>query len=72
MGDLVNIINNANPVIAATILCLGVAIVVLKIKVKSIEKRIDEYDKLHIEATMSQITTDLAWIKSKLIELTQK
>lgn len=72
MGDLVNIINNTNPVIAATILCLGVAIAVLKIKVKSIEKRIDEYDKLHIEATMSQITTDLAWIKSKLIELTQK
>lgn len=76
MGDLfataVAIVDNANGVIAAAMMLIGVATILLFNKTKVLEKRIDEYDKLHMEATMSQITTDLAWIKSKLIELTQK
>lgn len=76
MGDMVSmvvaIVNNANPVIASSIIFIGVATILLFNKIRALEKRIDEYDKLHIEATMSQITTDLAWIKSKLIELTTK
>lgn len=51
------------PVIASAILCIGVAIVSLNNKVRTLEKRIKEYDKIHIEETMSQITTNLVWIK---------
>lgn len=76
MSEIVNIISNANPVVAAAIIVLGISVAMLKKSVdnrlNTLEKRITEYDKMHIEATMTQITTDLAWIKSKLIELTKK
>lgn len=76
MSDLVNIISNANPVIAASLIMLGVTLAMLRkgmdSRLKTIEKRLDEYDKLHIEATMAKIMTDLEYIKATLLKLAEK
>lgn len=76
MNDIVSIISNANPVIAAALIILGISVAMLRkgsdTRLTHLEARLDEYDKLHIEATMTQITTDLAWIKVKLQEIAEK
>lgn len=75
MNDLVNIIGNANPVIAASLIMIGVTVAMLRkgmdSRLKSVEKRLDEYDKLHIEATIVKIMTDLEYIKATLMKLTE-
>lgn len=76
MSDLVNIISNANPVIAASLIMLGVTLAMLRkgmdSRLNAVEKRLDEYDKLHIEATMAKIMTDLEYIKATLLKLAEK
>ena len=76
MNDLVNIISNANPVIAASLIMLGVTVAMLRkgidSRLKSVEKRLDEYDKLHIAAMLAQIQSDLSWIKSTLLHLSKE
>lgn len=44
----------------------------MKKKLNGIKKRIDEYDDMHIQATFAKISTDLDWIKTKLIELSNE
>lgn len=76
MSDLVNIISNANPVIAASLIMLGATLAMLRkgmdSRLNAVEKRLDEYDKLHIEATMAKIMTDLEYIKATLLKLAEK
>lgn len=76
MNDLVNIISNANPVIAAALILLGITVAMLRkgtdSRLKSVEKRLDEYDKLHIAAMLAQIQSDLSWIKSTLLYLSKE
>lgn len=76
MNDLVNIIGNANPVIAAALILLGITVAMLRkgmdSRLKSVEKRLDEYDKLHIAAMLAQIQSDLSWIKSTLLYLSKE
>lgn len=76
MNDLVNIISNANPVISASLIILGVAVAMLRkgtdSRLKSVEDRLDEYDKLHIAVMLAQIQSDLSWIKSTLLHLSKE
>lgn len=76
MNDLVSIISNANPVIAAALIMLGVTVAMLRkgidSRLKSAEKRLDEYDKLHIAAMLAQIQSDLSWIKTTLLHLSKE
>lgn len=76
MNDLVNVISNANPVIAAALIMLGVTVAMLRkgtdSRLKSAEKRLDEYDQLHIAAMLAQIQSDLSWIKSTLLHLSEE
>lgn len=76
MNDLVSIISNANPVIAASLIMLGVTVAMLRkgmdSRLKSVEKRLDEYDKLNVAAMLAQIQSDLSWIKSTLLHLSKE
>lgn len=76
MNDLVNLISNTNPVIASVLILLGVTVAMLRkgteSRLKALEKRLDEYDGLHIEATMAKIMTDLEYIKTTLLKLAER
>ena len=55
---------------------LGVSVAMLRkgtdSRLKNLEDRLDEYDKLHIEATLAKIATDLEYIKTALFKLSKK
>lgn len=44
----------------------------MKKKLNGIKKRIDEYDGMNIQTQFVKISTDLDWIKTKLIELSSE
>lgn len=44
----------------------------MKRKLSGIKKRLSEYDDLNIKAQFAKISTDLDWIKTKLLELSKK
>lgn len=44
----------------------------MKKKLNGIKKRLDEYDGMHIQTQFAKISTDLDWIKTKLIELSNE
>lgn len=41
-------------------------------KLSGLKKRIDDYDEMHIQTQFAKISTDLDWIKTKLIELSNE
>lgn len=72
MTEIVQIIQNASPVLAAAIIGLMFSQRQMSKELKTVEKRIDDYDKLHIEATLAQINTNLEFIKTQIAELTHR
>jgi len=71
MNEIVSIIQNASPVLAAVILGMMFKIRTYGKEIEQLQKRIDAYDKLHIEAMIAEINTSLEFIKSQLATLTQ-
>lgn len=72
MNEIVDIIKNASPVLAAVILGMLFKQRQFSNELDLVKKRIDSYDKLHIEATLAQINTNLEFIKTQIAELTRK
>lgn len=69
MNEIVSIIQNASPVLAAAIIALAWRIRSNSKDIDTLRKRIDEYDALKISTQLAAIQTDLAWIKEKLNRL---
>lgn len=71
MTEIVNIIQNASPVLAAVIIGMLFKQRSMGKEIEQLQKRIDAYDQLHIEAMIAEINTSLEFIKSQLATLTQ-
>lgn len=76
MNEMLKLIEGTSPIIASALIMLGVSVAMLRkgtdSRLKNLEDRLDEYDKLHIEATLAKIATDLEYIKTALFKLSKK
>lgn len=66
MSEILNVIQNASPALAAAIIGLLYAVRGQKKEIEELKKRVDDYDALKISASLARIQTDLEWIKRKL------
>ena len=66
MTELVSIIQNASPVLAAVIIGLMFKLRSHTRDIEQLQKRIDAYDRLHIEAMIASINANLENIKSQI------
>lgn len=66
MGDILNIVKEASPAVAAAIVVALFQIRSLQKEVASLKDRLKDYDSLNIEATLASIRSDLSWIRAKL------
>lgn len=68
MTEILTIIQNASPALAAVIVGLVFNARSQKKDIESLKKRVDEYDALKLSESLARIQTDLEWIKRKLEE----
>lgn len=68
MNEIVSIIQNASPVMAAVIIGLVYSVRAQTKEIADLKKRIGEYDAMSISAQLAGIQKDLEWIKLKLAE----
>ena len=68
MSEILNVIQNASPALAAAIIGLIYAVRGQKKDIEELKKRVDDYDALKLSASLARIQTDLEWIKRKLEE----
>lgn len=68
MNEIVSIIQNASPVMAAVIIGLIYNARSQTKEISDLKKRIGEYDAMSISAQLAGIQKDLEWIKLKLAE----
>lgn len=66
MSEIISIIQNASPAIAAAIIGLLFAVRGLKNDIAGLKKRVDAYDALKLSESLARIQTDLEWIKRKM------
>lgn len=77
MAEILTIIQNASPALAAVIVCLVFSVRGIKkdletLKesnskdIENLKERIDEYDALNVAANLAKIQSDLSWIRAKL------
>ena len=68
MSEILNVIQNASPALAAAIIGLLYALRGQKKEIEELKKRVDDYDSLKLSESLARIQTDLEWIKRKLEE----
>ena len=68
MSEILNVIQNASPALAAAIIGLLYAVRGQKKDIEELKKRVDDYDALKRSESLARIQTDLEWIKRKLEE----
>ena len=68
MSEILNVIQNASPALAAAIIGLIYAVRGQKKEIEELKKRVDDYDALKLSESLARIQTDLEWIKRKLEE----
>lgn len=68
MSEILNVIQNASPALAAAIIGLLYAVRGQKKDIEELKKRVDDYDSLKLSESLARIQTDLEWIKRKLEE----
>lgn len=68
MTEIIQIIQNASPVLAAVILGMLFKLRSQGKDIDELRKRIEAYDGMKISAQLASIQTDLAWIKTRLGE----
>ena len=68
MIEILNVIQNASPALAAAIIGLLYAVRGQKKDIEELKKRVDDYDALKLSGSLARIQTDLEWIKRKLEE----
>ena len=68
MSEILNVIQNASPALAAAIIGLIYTVRGQKKDIEELKKRVDDYDALKLSESLARIQTDLEWIKRKLEE----
>ena len=68
MSEILNVIQNASPALAAAIIGLLYAVRGQKKEIEELKKRVDDDDALKLSESLARIQTDLEWIKRKLEE----
>ena len=68
MSEILNVIQNASPALAAAIIGLIYAVRGQKKDIEELKKRVDDYDALKLSESLATIHTDLQRIKRKLVE----
>lgn len=68
MNEIVSIIQNASPVLAAVIIGLIYNARSQANEIADLKKRVGEYDSMKLSAQLAGIQKDLEWIKLKLAE----
>ena len=68
MPEILNVIQNASPALAAAIIGLIYAVRGQKKDIEELKNRVDDYDALKLSESLARIQTDLEWIKRKLEE----
>ena len=68
MSEILNVIQNASPALAAAIIGLLYAVRGQKKEIEELKKRVDDYDALKLSEELARIQTDSEWIKRKLEE----
>ena len=68
MPEILNVIQNASPALAAAIIGLIYAVRGQKKEIEELKNRVDDYDALKLSESLARIQTDLEWIKRKLEE----
>ena len=68
MSEILNVIQNASPALAAAIIGLLYAVRGQKKDIEELKKRVGDYDALKLSESLARIQTDLEWIKRKLEE----
>ena len=68
MSEILNVIQNASPALAAAIIGLLYAVRGQKKEIEELKKRVDDSDALKLSESLARIQTDLEWIKRKLEE----
>ena len=68
MSEILNVIQNASPALAAAIIGLLYAVRGQKKDIEELKKRVDDSDALKLSESLARIQTDLEWIKRKLEE----
>lgn len=68
MSEILNVIQNASPALAAAIIGLIYAVRGQKKDIEELKNRVDDYDALKLSESLARIQTDLEWIKRKLEE----
>lgn len=66
MSEILNVIQNASPALAAAIIGLLYAVRGQKKDIEELKNRVDDYDALKLSESLARIQTDLEWIKRKL------
>lgn len=66
MPEILNVIQNATPALAAVIIGLIYAVRGQKKDIEELKNRVDDYDALKLSESLARIQTDLEWIKRKL------
>lgn len=66
MSEILNVIQNASPALAAAIIGLIYAVRGQKKDIEELKNRVDDYDALKLSESLARIQTDLEWIKRKL------
>lgn len=69
MTEIVQIIQNASPVLAAAIIALMFKLRSCTRDIEQLQKRIDTYDQMHLEATIANINANIEFIKSQIAQL---
>lgn len=72
MTELVTIISNASPVLAAVIIGILFKLRSYAKDIVTLQKRLDAYDALHIEATLASINANLEFIKAQILQLSRQ
>ena len=68
MSEILNVIQNASPALAAAIIGMLYAVRGQQKDIEELKKRVDDYDSLKLSESLARIQTDLEWIKRKLEE----
>ena len=68
MSEILNVIQNASPALAAAIIGLIYAVRGQQKEIEELKKWVDDYDALKLSESLARIQTDLEWIKRKLEE----
>ena len=72
MNEILSVIQNASPILAAVILGMLFKLRSQSRDIEQLQKRVDTYDQMHLEATIANINANIEFIKSQIAQLLKK